>query len=403
LNIAFPLVSLAAVRKQRDILYIFAIFIFSRVFLEVIGVLALRLGAPHITDVWTNLITDRMVGLPDWLAIWGRFDSGWFLDLANGGYDRIARASGQANWAFFPLYPMLAAAFADVTGLSVFVSMLLLSNLCFLAALVLILRETSDEFGREAALCTVGLLCFMPDSFVFSAAYTEALFLLLVTVSLIALRRRRWFWAAGAISLATLTRNTGIGLVVPMLMVFGTDMWATRQQGGGVTPWLRHHRAEVLRFLCAVSLPVLVLMGFCLFLYVRTGNPLAFVAIQAAWHREFHFPLFTVLTILHNPQLFPSYEIMNWGFASASFVLLGFLWYWQRWSLFGLGLFMVLVPLSAGLESYRRFFIVMLPLTMASGALLARSPRFAPIVMCGLAMLNGAMMMGWVLSIPFAW
>ena len=62
---------------------------------------------------------------------------------------------------------------------------------------------------------TVALLCAAPGSYIFSSGYTESLFLLAITACLLLLRARRWMAAGGFAALAVLTRNLGMGLVLP--------------------------------------------------------------------------------------------------------------------------------------------------------------------------------------------
>jgi hypothetical protein len=66
---------------------------------------------------------------------------------------------------------------------------------------------------------TVWLVALWPLAFFFSAVYTESLFLLL-TVGAVALGRSgRWGWAALAAGLAALTRNTGVLIFIPLVVM----------------------------------------------------------------------------------------------------------------------------------------------------------------------------------------
>jgi hypothetical protein len=138
-----------------------------------------------------------------------RFDSTYYLDIAAHGYGTLA--SGRI--AFFPLYPLLIRAFTPLTGSPVFTGVLI-STASFLGALLLLHRLTELELGRRAADVTVLLISFAPLSFFFSAVYTESLFLLLSVAATLAAREERWAWACGLGALATLSRPTGILLVI---------------------------------------------------------------------------------------------------------------------------------------------------------------------------------------------
>jgi Dolichyl-phosphate-mannose-protein mannosyltransferase len=138
-----------------------------------------------------------------------RFDSSWYLGIAGHGYTSL-RAT-----AFFPLYPFLTRTVGFVTGSDV-IAGVLISVISFAAALMLLHRLTELELGRRAADATVLLVAFAPLSFFFSAIYTESLFLLLSVATLLAVRRERWMLAGVLGALATLTRPTGILLMVPI-------------------------------------------------------------------------------------------------------------------------------------------------------------------------------------------
>jgi Mannosyltransferase (PIG-V) len=138
-----------------------------------------------------------------------RFDSSYYLDIAAHGFGTVA--SGKI--AFFPLYPLLIRAFTPLIGSPVLAGVVI-SMASFLGALVLLHRLTELELGRRAADVTVLLISFAPLSFFFSAVYTESLFLLLSVATTLAARQERWSWACGLGALATLTRPTGVLLVI---------------------------------------------------------------------------------------------------------------------------------------------------------------------------------------------
>lgn len=379
-----------------DSLFVVAAFGVSRLVLEAVGLLAFYKIRPHISfaHVW------NYSDLP-WLSIWGVWDTGWYLEVAQHGYDLARRTANetpnQANWAFFPAYPAICRGLAEILGAPVFAVMVALSNACFLAALFIVRKVTETAFGAAAARHAVLLLCFIPGSYVFSSAYPESLFLLLMASTLAFVDRRQWLAAGGAAALAALTRNTGIGLVLYMAMAHVRQSLATPAVGSSLVGRLLPGWHETWRVLCGLALPVAALLGFCLYLYVHVGDPIAFATVQDAWLRQYVFPLLPLLLpwresgFWHNP--------LNYTAALTAVLLLIQLALWRRWELFALGAFFVLFPLTSGIESYVRYSICMLPVVMAAGAILARHRRSALIVLPGLALLNGLMMIGWSLGL----
>ncbi|MEA2420707.1 MAG: hypothetical protein QOE60_2913, partial [Thermoleophilaceae bacterium] len=129
-----------------------------------------------------------------------RWDSAWFLAIADQGYDVPSPRT-----AFFPLYPLLIRAIGepiDAVGLAgrhaYELAGVLISLTALLVALYLLHRLTEIELGRDAADLAVVLTAFFPMSFFFSAIYSEALFLAL-TIGCVYAARRGWWWRAGIV------------------------------------------------------------------------------------------------------------------------------------------------------------------------------------------------------------
>ena len=158
------------------------------------------------------------------LDIWGRWDTGFYLDIARNGYQQIDDTTfRQLKIAFFPLYPMLIrVAIAPISGIPQAQEMLLagvlISNLCLLGALLFLYQLTLEIFDDHniAEKCVLYVL-FFPAGFFLSVAYTEALFLFCVLLAFFAGHRDRWALAGIAGFLAALTRSPGI-LIFPALL-----------------------------------------------------------------------------------------------------------------------------------------------------------------------------------------
>ena len=96
---------------------------------------------------------------------------------------------------------------------------ILTSNVCFVAAIPLLVRLAAPRLGTEGARTTALLLCVVPFGFFFNAAYTESLFLLLI-LGAFSCAGRGWWWAAGAIAgLAAGTRLVGLALAPALLFM----------------------------------------------------------------------------------------------------------------------------------------------------------------------------------------
>ena len=149
-----------------------------------------------------------------------RWDSVYYVQIANDGYTSAKQAG------FFPLYPPLIG----LVGAPV-VTGVLVSLIAFAVALVLFDRLSVLETGSgPVARRAVWLLALFPASLFFSAVYTEALFLALSVGSFYAARQGRWAWAGILGGLAAMTRNVGVMLLVPLVVLY---LWGPREDRPG--------------------------------------------------------------------------------------------------------------------------------------------------------------------------
>jgi len=210
-------------------------------------------------------------GFPEnlWLDGWTRWDAGWYRHIATHGYvDQAVGPSGQRNLAFYPVYP-LTMRLVSLLGPSPLAAGILVSNLAFLAALLLLHRMVSARFGTEAAGRCVVLLAVFPFSFYFSAVYSESLFLLLAVASLYLAERGRWGGASLCALLCGATRAPGVALA-PALGLLYLDR---------IRFDVRRVRPDVLWLGLSVLGPFL----FYAYLAVEFGDPwLAFTATRVA-------------------------------------------------------------------------------------------------------------------------
>jgi hypothetical protein len=108
----------------------------------------------------------------------------------------------------------------SVPGLDPLAAGILVSNLAFLGALVLVHRMVRERFGGEVALRCILLLSVFPFSFYFSAVYSESLFLLLAVASLFLAGRERWAAASICALLCGATRAPGVALAPALGLLY---------------------------------------------------------------------------------------------------------------------------------------------------------------------------------------
>lgn len=238
------------------------IFLWSRAAIWVVAVVAVALF-DRTLDAGAEWDSPRLHELGNVIDVWARWDSDWFLKIAEEGYSWPSSTP-----AFFPLYPFVVAALGIVLLGHYLLAGVVVSLVAGSAAFVLLYRLTAARLGTETARRAVLFLALAPTSLFFGAVYSESLFLLLAVATFLAAERGS-FWRAGALAgLAFLTRSAGIALL-PALVVFA---------------WRAPDRR---RALAGVALAPALFLLYPLLLAVWIDRPLAFLdAQQVVWERH---------------------------------------------------------------------------------------------------------------------
>ncbi|GMU63420.1 MAG: hypothetical protein AMXMBFR34_51830 [Myxococcaceae bacterium] len=153
----------------------------------------------------------RMTMFPTrpFLDAWFRWDAGWYMQIASTGYSLAQPEPGQRNTFFFPLYPMAVRAVGWLFGGDLALAAVVVSNLCFVAAAVVLYRFVMERWNEEIAARSVALLACAPHALFFSAAYAESIFLLCWVSAFYAAHRRQWLWAGLLVALSGAVRGVG--------------------------------------------------------------------------------------------------------------------------------------------------------------------------------------------------
>lgn len=212
---------------------------------------------------------------------WAHWDGVWYIKIATSGY-----ADADGSTAFFPLFPMLLRYIGLLLGGNMLVTGLLISLLCYAGCVWLLFRLVRKDFDDELASRAVIYLAIGPLSFFLQAVYTESLFLFLSLACFVFAREGRWRLAGVIGLLATLTRSTGVLLLIPMAYYY------YERRG-----WqLKKTDSHVANLLMVVE----GLLVWMTYLALAFGKPLAFSTAQAQWERGFGAPNYTVAKAVVN-------------------------------------------------------------------------------------------------------
>lgn len=217
-----------------------------------------------------------------------RWDSAWYLVIAQHGYRPEFGAFTASRTAFFPLYPLGLRAISDL-GVPPVLAGVLLSLAALALGLYALHRLTALESGPRVARLTVLLTALSPMAFYFSAVYNESLYLALSVGLFLCARRGQWGRAAALGALASATRNTGVLLMLPLALLY---LYGPRQDRAPDRLLARSPRPRYRLRADALWL-ALVPVGLGLYiahLALAGGDPLSPFHAQAVWGRHFAGP-----------------------------------------------------------------------------------------------------------------
>ena len=339
---------------------------------------ALVIGTAVVTGLVFGLPTRGVnPAVPDALGLLGGWDTTWYLDIARHGYVHDAGQVGTVftNLAFFPLLPGIMAVFLAV-GINPFAGALVVANLAFLGALAAFGALTAQRDGDTAASRAVWTLALLPTAVYCSLAYTESIALLCAIGAAVAAVRGRFLLAGIVAAAGSLTRPTGI-LVVVLIGLLAI------QSSPDLAPRLRRAGAAVVPSVIAVG-------AFLAWMTVERGSALLPFDAQRAWDRG-QLGIGLVTTAPDELRAGWDHIVHGTGGAAwhatirdlvvlvAALALLALLWRaeggirspWVAYSAVVLA-----VPLSSGtLTSMARFSLMAFPLLWPLADWLGRDPR----------------------------
>ncbi len=362
------------------------IFLWSRIALWLAAVFALLVFEPSRhpdADRWDS---PRLHELGAGVDVWARWDSDWYLRIAEHGYS----GAPSSTTAFFPLYPGLVALLGRLLAGHYVLAGVLLSLAACAVAFVLLQRLARERLGEEGAVRAVLYLAIFPTALFLQAVYSESLYLALVLAAFLLADRSRFLGAGVATGLAMLTRPVGIALLPALALL----------------AWRAEDRRRALLRL-AVSIPIAA--AYPLLLSAWIDEPFAFLRAQEGiWNRELSPAgplggLWEGIAVLFadRPSRDLALNVQQLAFTLAFLALA--LAAWRRFGApYGLfALVSLAVPLSFPSErwpllSMSRFGLVLFPLLLVLAALGSR-PRLHSALTTVSAALLGVAVVQWAL------
>ena len=239
-----------------------AVFTWSRLAIWGLAAGTVLLFDDHLNPSRGRWDSARLHEVGDWFDVLARWDSDWYLRIAESGYRWPSSTP-----AFFPLYPALVAALGRVLGDRFLVAGVLVALAAAAASFVLLYDVVRLRLGEADARRAVLYLAVFPTSLFLGVVYGEGLFLALAIGTFALAERGRLGWAAVVAGLAMLTRAQGLALL-PALALYA---WRTERR---------------LRAFATLAVPVALFLAYPLVLEVWIGHGLAFLDAQRVWDRS---------------------------------------------------------------------------------------------------------------------
>lgn len=285
---------------------------------------------------------------------WTLWDGENYLAIARTGYTFLGER--WPNIAFFPLYPLLIRLVAPLTGFHYEVAAVLVSQVSFCAALIVLYDLLSSDFDVSTAYRTTFCLLVIPTACFFAGGYSESLALALLITTVWAIRRQHWWLAGIAGMLLALSRLPGV-LVGPIIALF-----YIQAQG-----W--HWRSIRLPILASL-LPAMGLGAFMLYQWQRFGTPFAFMLAQERWENHLSMPWVLPQAIIDHIEIGRAWpNLVMQGVFWLAFAVLGLLALRRLPLVYGLTAAAVLVPpyLSSWPWSISRHVLLAFPAFIVLG------------------------------------
>jgi hypothetical protein len=230
------------------------------------------------------------------LAIWAKWDAGFYLGIAKNGY--ASRLTEAHSSAFFPLYPMLIRG-VSATGISLLHAAMLINAIASIVAFAFLFRLAElIEWGsgRRAVL----YLALFPTSVFLIAPYSEVLFLAGAIAAFYYAKSRHWHLVGFPAAIAMGTRLAAIFLLLGLIVEFVAQR--------------EFYLDKIAIFVTNIALSTTPLVAYAVYLAKVKGNALLFLSDQRlGWGRTYVGPVKSFLATWRtwNNSTYPT----NWIFA----------------------------------------------------------------------------------------
>jgi Gpi18-like mannosyltransferase len=281
----------------------------------------------------------------DILNVWGNFDTGWYLKIAQEWYPEVHdRNFSFEQFSFFPLYPGLIRLFHFITGIDYFIIGLMISNICLLISGWLMFKIAEKNYNKEIAKWSVIFMYMFPVSFIFSGVFTESLYLLLILGTIYSAFNKNWLASGLSAMFLLLCRPVGVFVFFPVSFLYYKNK--------------NFKINETDKYVLALFLIPLGIIFLLLLNYFHAGDPLMF-AHNPGYKGDVSNPLLNLYKGLRN-------DFFSFSFISVFTLIIIIVWLFflkhLQFTFHMIVFYSLFIPMSYGLMSMPRMMLVAFPL-----------------------------------------
>lgn len=351
---------------MKNFLPILGKFVLTRGFLVVVGFFA-AVWLPFYSSYYKSNMHFHTEGTR-LVDMWSRWDAEWYLYISKYGYDPSHVGEAYEKFpaeykpimvvGWFPLYPM-AIRYLNLLVHHRIIAGLIISNVFLLLFLWLL-----PKLGKEMSLKdedverTSWYYLIFPTSLFFSAVYTESLFMFLTLGAFYFAYKKNW-WAACLLGgLSATCRIVGIVLIVPFALIYFKN----------AQYMMKNIKLSALYLLLIPA----GLGAYMLYLYLKFGDPLAFMTVQEVYrHGATGFILNAFTRFFDMGPSFRGFYNNTNDFVIAVLAIIALPFIFKRFG-FELGLYsaiLVAIPMMSSLISMQRLILPSFPHFLLLGQL----------------------------------
>ncbi|SDI80794.1 hypothetical protein [Paenibacillus typhae] len=317
---------------------IILVLLFSRAILFFVGFTSRYLLHPD------DSLINNMIG------IWAQWDAGWYDNIAEKGYATDYGYNpyfgNQANYAFFPLYPMLIRFLVVLFNLKDYnVAGIIISNVFFVISSIYLYKISRLYYDEKQSFQVFLWFVAFPANFLFSCVLTEALYFSLVLICFYYAKKNKWFIVGLSGFFLALTRNLGVFIIVPLLLQYLVNV-----------------KFKLFEIKYNVIYLLMIPAGFVAwggYLYHITGDFLMFKNVQNTWGRISSQPISVIYNTIMNGR-YLDLILVFYIIGIIVFLLLNIKKIQVPYLLFIV--YSLYIPLSTSVTSMIRYSIVIFPI-----------------------------------------